>query len=985
MKFIRSILICMILLLSLGRVCSAVQNNIKFTQAEKEFIKLHPVIHLGVDPKFIPYEFIDSDGVYKGIAADYIKLLSEETGLKFEVEKGLLWSEAYEKGVLKQLDALPCVSKTKEREQYFLYSEPYYSFQRVIYINENNKTIKDFNDLQNLKIAVQIDSSHYSYLKTFKSIRLSPYTTVEDALRAVADGREIAFVGNLATSNYLIKSNGITNLKYVKIQSQEEQSLYFAVRNDWPLLVSIINKGLAGITEAEKINIDNQWIGVENKIDYGAIIKIAGIIGIVLAIIFIVSLYWIVKLKKEVKIRKRTEAALKISKEEAELARAEAELANHIKSTFLARMSHEIRTPLNAITGMSYVIKKTGITSTQKIYLEKITRAARDMLAIINDILDFSKIEAGKIDIERIPFNLDEVIAALINIISFKIEEQKIDFSLNKDTDIPTFFFGDPKRIQQVLLNVVNNAVKFTKDGAVSLSIRLVAKTKDSYVLQFSVKDTGIGMSGEQLKQLFTPFNQADPSISRRFGGTGLGLSIVKNLVEMMGGSVEVYSALDEGSTFNIQLTLEADQNKDYEERKKSASIYFQNIRVLVVEKSAFYTNLLKDYLSSFNIVAEFATSENRALQLIENASRDTGKPYNLLIVDYETPKDGGIEFCAKIKLLSSIVEVPKCIIMVPLSKEELFEEIEMAGLDFGITKPIIPSILYNGIVEIFKINILEIYDDSTLNSKQETFISPYPYHVLIVEDNKTNQFIAKSILEQSGFKVSLTDNGREGYEFFLNSQGELDLILMDLHMPVMNGLEATELIRKADKNIPIIAMTADAITGVEEKCKSVGINHYISKPFDPDQFVETIYQVIKPFKEDSSRRLGDKEENEEETNDNTVMLDEGVGIRHMGGNEALFSSVLSEYYNENKDIHLILSSTMENHDYKEAIQIVHKIKSSSGSIGANLLYDIASKFQISLSKEDDMEILELHKKFEKTLKQLLLEIEQRIFKNKEN
>jgi len=972
MKLLRNILLSIVVLPIIINICFAAQRDIQFTQEEKAFIKEHSVIHLGVDPKFIPYEFFDTDGVYKGIAADYIKLISERTGLELVVEKNLSWPEAYDKGVLKQLDAFPCVSKTKERERYFLYSEPYYAFQRVVYINEKNNTIKNFSDVMNHKVAVQTNSSHHSYLKAFESIVPSLYANVDEALRAVSDGREEAFIGNFATSNYLIKANGITNLKYVKVESEEKQSLYFAVRKDWPILVSILNKALADITYEEKINIDNHWIGVEKKNDYTQIIRIAGVIGVVIAIIFLVSLYWIVKLRREVKARKQIEKALQITKEEAEY-------ANHVKSAFLARMSHEIRTPLNAITGMAYVIKKTDLTTVQKKYVDKITRAARDMLGIINDILDFSKIEAEKIEIERISFNLDDVLEQLINIVSFKIDEQNIDFSMKRDTEIPAFFWGDQKRIQQVLLNIVNNAVKFTKDGAVSVSIRLVAKVKDSYIIEFSIKDTGIGMSSQQLEQLFTPFSQGDSSISRRFGGTGLGLSIVKSLVEKMGGGIEVYSALDEGSTFNIQLTLEADRNKNYEEKKKDASVYFQNIRVLVVEKSVFYRTLLRDYLNSFNMVAEFAPSEARAIELMEKVSMEDGKTYNLLIVDHETPLDGGIAFCTKVKRLPWLKEVPKFIVMIPLSKDELFENLEDAGLDFGITKPIIPSILYNGIVETFKINVLEIHDSSALITKQEPFMVEYPYHVLIIEDNKTNQFIAQSILVQSGFRVTLADNGMEGYELFLKNQKDLDLVLMDIHMPVMNGYEATSLIRNVDGNIPIIAMTADAIAGVEEKCSSIGINHYISKPFDPEQFVAKIWQVVKPYKEGLLIKVKDEAKQGDRIKVGQVVLDEKDGIRHMGGRKDLYDLVLKEYYNENKETSLILNKAIEKEDYKEAAQIVHKIKSSSGSIGAKKLYEVASTFQSSLSNEEVEVIPKYHKEFEEMLTQLLIMLAQRI------
>lgn len=936
------------------------QTPIEFTEEEKAFISAHPEIHLGVDPQFIPYEFFDTDGLYKGIAADYIQLLREKTGLKFVIEEGLTWNEAYEKAVVKELDVLPCVSKTEERDKHFLFSSPYYSFQRVIFINENNQGIMHFNDLKNRKVSVQQNSSHHGYLKSKPGIELSLYRSVEEAIHAVSVGTEEAFVGNLATTTYLMKSEGITNLRYIIIDSEEKQYLYFAVRNDWPVLVNIINKGLASITKEDKIAIENKWLGRANKADYTEIYKVLMLVGAAVILIIAVSIFWIAKLKKEIKMRRRVEGELKAAKEyaetskaEAEWARHEAETANAFKSTFLARMSHEVRTPLNAIMGMTYIIKKTDLTTTQKLYLDKINRGAKDMLSIINDILDFSKIEAGKIELERISFNLDEVVEDVVNIVSFKIEEQKIDFSMYKDPEVPNYFWGDPKRMQQVLLNLLNNAIKFTSEGAVSVIIRLIAKVKDDYVLEMSIKDTGIGMTPSQLDELFKPFTQADSTITRRFGGTGLGLSIVKSLVEMMGGNIKVYSEMGAGSTFSITLTLEGDRDKDYEARREKASLYFKNIRVLVVEKNFFYSSLLKDYLQSFNLVADFAQTSERALEILEMASKEGKKPYNLIIVDHETPEDGAIAFCNHLKTMDSLKEVPRSIILIPHSQEELLDKIEANGLDLGITKPVIPSILYNGIMEIFKFNVMEIQDQTAIGKHQEQFALSGKVKVMVVEDNKTNQFIAKSILEQAGYIVSLADNGKEAVSLFMQSPNTYDLILMDLHMPVMDGYEATQLIRERDKEVPIIAMTADAITGVDKKCEAIGINEYISKPFDPDQFLERLWHVTKgqprPLLEPSIKTHIHREEA-----DSTPLLDVTDGVKHIGGNREVYLLVLKEYLDENRSTGSKIAKAISEGNYEEAVQLVHKLKSSSGSIGAKKLYETAILLQQALRPVDD-------------------------------
>ncbi|HPF21714.1 MAG TPA: ATP-binding protein, partial [Syntrophomonas sp.] len=771
-----------------------------------------------------------------------------------------------------------------------------------------------------------------------------------------------------------IKSYGFTDLKYIKMAGEDEKSLYFAVRTDWPLLVSILDKALASITEEEKLAITDKWIGINENPDYGRLIRMAGMAGAVIALALMVSFFWIRRLRKEIEIRKQIQDELNIAKNEAES-------ANQVKSMFLARMSHEIRTPLNAIIGMAYLLRKTDINATQRNYLHKITEASNNMLAIINDILDFSKIEAGKVEIENVPFNLDNLLSEIINIISFKVEEQGIHFTLEKDPDMPEIFKGDPTRIGQVLLNIVNNAVKFTPQGMVSLSVHLAKKEMTTCRLQFVVTDTGIGMSEEQLSQIFKPFDQGESSINRRFGGTGLGLSIAKNLLDLMGGEIAVESTPEQGSRFTIQLELEAEPSCTREENRKKNSVFFKNLHALVMEKSAMGTELLKKYLHSFAIAADFAASDAEAMRLIEQSGNGSKPPYNLFIIDFETPKEGGIGFFNFWKQAwSASEEMPKCIMMVPLTRADLHEAAEAAKIDFTINKPVLPSVLYNAIVEIFNPAMLEAQGKSLLTSDLAKPVTDYPYHVLIVEDNKTNQFIAKTILEQSGLRTSIAENGQEGYDCFLALQDELDAILMDLHMPVLDGFEATALIRTKNKKIPIIAMTADAITGIEEQCRRIGIDHYVSKPFDPDQFVATIIEVI----QSQPRMVAAMEKSKKQTaaaRDEEAALDVAAGLNLLGGKEDLYDMVLQQYLLENESVPQLLQAAIAKLDYKNAVQIIHKIKGSSGNIGAKTLHKTARELQQALSEENTAEIDRLHHRFLQELQQLLQQIQQRLQK----
>lgn len=364
----------------------AMDQSINWTPEELAFIEAHPSILVGVDAQFIPFEFIDEDGQYQGIASDYLEIISQKTGIQMEIQPDLTWTQAYDKALQGEIDLLPAISKTALREESFLFSQPYYNFKRVIVIRDSSQSISSIDDLSGQTVAVQKNSSHHSFLAEYDNINLSLYDTVDDALTAVANGTETAYVGNLATTSYLIRANGLTHLKYIAFETDESQSIYFAVRKDWPELISIINKSIDTISPEEVIAINNRWVGIEVQTDYSQVLKIIMLVGGIMLLIFMVSLYWIVRLRREIENRKVIQSDL-------EIARAEAENANQIKSSFLARMSHEIRTPLNAIMGMAYLTKKMPLNLTQKMYMDRITQSANTMLSIINDILDFSKIE----------------------------------------------------------------------------------------------------------------------------------------------------------------------------------------------------------------------------------------------------------------------------------------------------------------------------------------------------------------------------------------------------------------------------------------------------------------------------------------------------------------------------------------------------------------------------------------------------------------
>lgn len=939
---------------SLPAACAApAKEGAVWTEEEARFIREHPVIRLGVDPEFVPYEFFDEEGQYTGITSEYLNLISGISGLRFDAAPGHTWPEAYDKALAGELDALPAVGMTQERAEHFLYSKPYYEFKRVIVVREDEREINDLRDMEGRIIAVQRNSSHHSYLLEHPGISLSLYDDVGEALAAVATGAERAFVGNLATCNYLIRSSALTGLRLISFEARKQQELYFAARKDWPELISIFNKSLDLIPQAQKAAINQRWIDLDTDIDYSQMIRLALLAGGIAAIILGVSFFWISRLRRE--IRHRTQI-----QQDLETAKRQADEANEFKSSFMARMSHEIRTPLNGITGMAYLLKRTGLSLTQRMYVDRITRASGNMLSIINDILDFSKIEAGKVDLEAAPFSLDQVIENVISIVSYQIEEQQIGFKLSKDSQLPNWFIGDAKRIEQVLLNLLNNAAKFTQKGEVSLDIRLVARQQDKYHLAFTVKDTGIGMDEQQVSRLFQPFVQGDSSITRRFGGSGLGLSIVKNLVDMMRGEIQVFSAPGEGSTFILELALSVDKEREAAYAKSMSGEHFKDLRALVLEKTGSSINLIESYLGAFGMRCELTTSQASAVGMLEAADGKFSKPFDLLILDYETPAEGGFAFVRSMLDNARIQRKPRVIMLLPMTREDLFDRLNENGVDIGIGKPIIPSVLFNGILDLFKLKAVSASQPSSHSQG-----GPAPlengFSVLVADDNKTNQLIASSLLEQINVHAVMASDGQEAFTLFRDSARRPDLILMDLHMPVMDGYESAKKIREISPDVPIIAMTADVITGVKEKCEACGITQFISKPFDPDRFLGLIRDAL----------LGQGKRDMVQSQ----VLDKAAGLDSMGGSEEIYRQVLLEYARENADTSRKLDQAMAQRRFAQAAGIVHKIKSSSGSIGARALYQTCAKLQKALEEERTDEIGALRDAFDSLLNGLLKEI----------
>lgn len=924
-------------------------TTLSLTPEEIAYIEANPVIRVGVDPEFVPFEFIEN-GEYKGIASDYIKLIESRTGLSFHVVQDLTWTEAYFEALSGNIDVLPAISKTAGREVFFNFSTPYIEFKRAIITKDTNTTIRSLDDLSGKTVAVHENSSHHSFLLDYPDVNLSLYPSVEMALSAVSEGSEEVYVGNLSTANFILKNLGISNLRFSTIQNDVKLELHFAIRKDAPELLSIINKALASVTQEEKAAIQNRWVALDTFTDYSQIIRLVVIIASIGIIVLGVSWYWVAKLKVEITNRKKIQIEL-------EKAKLEAEEANRIKSSFMARMSHEIRTPLNAITGLSYLIKQNTQSLTERMYAERISQASNTMLSIINDILDYSKIEAGKIAFEMISFNLDDMIQNVVSIVSVKIEEKKLGFNLSKDTEVPTYFIGDAKRIEQVLINLLNNAVKFTLSGHVSLDVSLKAKEGEHYYLSFCVRDTGIGMNKDQISALFMPFTQADASINRRFGGTGLGLSISKNLVEQMGGTIDVYSQENEGSSFVVNLKLQSDVSRENQYKSVIQSRILRGIKALILEKNASTMHILSSYLSQYGIDSETTTSSDNAMHLLISAQDKHKHPFDLLIIDYETPEENGLGFYHRILEHTRISIKPKVIMLLPMLRADLFDLIETSPVSHAIGKPIIPSLLHYSLIDLFA---HQTYESTQTESHVDEAIPSYEGTLLVVDDSDTNVLIATSLLNKTGYETLTARDGNEAVAMYLKHKSTLIGILMDLHMPIMNGFEATQEIRKTNPSIPIIALTADIIAGVKEKCEAHGMQGCLSKPFNPATLASSIHTILSAFPYVPLKLM------------NT--FDPNYGLIRMGNDVSLLKTILSSFLEEYALVDKHLEELYLKGNYEGIDKLLHKLKSSLGLIGPQKLYELTTKMQHYAKNQEHKSFEEGYQSYVDLLSQIIHE-----------
>jgi ABC-type amino acid transport substrate-binding protein/CheY-like chemotaxis protein/nitrogen-specific signal transduction histidine kinase/HPt (histidine-containing phosphotransfer) domain-containing protein len=898
-----------------------------------------------IDPAWAPFEYIDDKGRHQGITRSYVDLFENLSDIDFVFRPTTTWAHTIESAKNRDCDCIMQAGPTVERKKFLDFTSPILDFPQVVVTTGEKPFINELSEISDKRLGVTQGYAIVDLLRIkYPGMTLVTFPNITKGLEAVHRNSIYGFIDFLPSATHGIGEIAYADLK-ISGKIEEKIVMGFATRNDEPLLGRILQKMVSTLSEVENKRIQDSWMTIrfEQGFDYGFLWKLIPLVAIILAGILI----WNRSLIKEIKKRKAVEKKLRV-------ARHQALEANKAKGEFLANMSHEIRTPMNGVISATELAMSEEKSPEMENYLKIIHNSGYSLLGVINDILDFSKIEAGLLELEDLDFHLSDTLNRVTDIFVKKAAEKNIELMVDLEPGIPMALIGDTLRLQQAITNLVGNAIKFTPEGGmviIGVASEKRSPAPDKTQLHFYVQDTGIGIKEDYLKRLFTPFTQAESSTTRKFGGTGLGLSITKQLVDMMGGRIWVDSTIDLGTTFHfnavfLKQPVEPDPKTVIPDDMK-------NLNVMVVDDRPESRHIAQKLISSLGFKVTPVGSGAEAMDRIRHA-----EPCDLILMDCQMPEQNGIETAASIR--ESLKKQMPIILMLDFGDVKHRMAAEKAGINRCIDKPLDASSLFDTIMDVFgKINIRRKNVRDAYISKAEKYKELLGgARVLLAEDNLTNQEIAKQILKRAGVDLTIVNNGKEAVKAVADDSYEV--VLMDIQMPELDGYEATRLIREEPRfqTLPIIAMTAHAMKGDEQKCLDAGMDGYVSKPINQQRLFQVLAKHVAQYRGDH---------NPEWFENKTLTIAPlppggslpgtlpGLDIKNALANlqieAGVFKDVLLVFSRNNQHRASEMAHAFESMEWTLLGQLAHSLKGSGANIGAIRLQSLSHDLEIACSK----------------------------------